>query len=153
MPLSSYRAYRPRDYMTSILRGVWTPFLKDRPTRFGVGKRRHPFYGHQLAHATRNADWSILTNRWKLTALACVRNLGMMDPVYPKEKGRKEEWNGRMGREVRCLYRFLTARHTALVLTERVGARRVCLTFEPTVDNISDLSAIVEFRMFLAQPS
>ncbi len=55
-----------------------------------------PFYGLQSARVTSNEEGSILTNRWKLAALACVRNLGMMDPVYPKGKERRngiEQWD------------------------------------------------------------
>ncbi len=68
-----------------------------------------------------------------------------------KEEGMKK------GGWTTCLYRFLTVRQTALVLTERGGARRVCLTSNiqhlrhMMIWMISDLSAIVERRLFYNQ--
>ena len=82
----SYRAYRSSGYTTSILRGVWTPSSRIAQHALVWVSIVIPFYGLRSARVTYDAAGSILTNRWKLAALACVRDLGTMDPVYPKEK-------------------------------------------------------------------
>ncbi len=59
------------------------------PNTFGVGEHHLPVLWTSISTWDMSeCRWSILTNRWKLAALACVRNLGMMDPVYPTGK----EW-------------------------------------------------------------